>query len=454
MYLRPNWLPANTLTPTQFIHEWAHHLEGKGYEIADASRGKPSFPADKDAAKAVLATAEGLFWGGINTSPYGKYSIGEKEFRTKAAQGFENEYGIPFNTYNMIFTSGGQFAIAAIFSAIEQANPNSVIITPSPYYTNHYELAHMFSGTNFYEKGTAPNKFKTIDLLKTPDFRLTGALVKQAADEVTSEGKNIGAFLFCNPMNPLSLVTNEKEWLEIAEVLRQHPETPIILDEAFAEIIFALADTKESIKWSLLHAAPDLQNRTFLMRSGTKALGFSGERLAVMYCPDKFLPTITSLQSRLIGNAPLTSQAGMAEAMSKMSLEKKAKISAYYKQNAEYIFEEVKKLGLLLSDKLIPEGCFYLLINLQQLIGKKIPEAAQKFCEDKKIIENDVDIAISLLHGMDWNEDKKFGKKGLALVPASYFGVDTKLGVMRLSFSPHKSELEGIVAMLRLAVGK
>jgi aspartate/methionine/tyrosine aminotransferase len=451
MYLRPNWLPADTLTPTQFIHEWAHHLEGKGYEIADASRGKPSFPADKDAAKAILATAEGLFWGGINTSPYGKYSIGEKEFRTKVSEGFAREYGITFNTYNIIFTSGGQFAIAAIFNAIEQANPNSVIITPSPYYTNHYELAHMFAGENFYEKGRAPNKFKTIDLLKAENFRLTAPLIKQAADEVIASGKKIGAFLFCNPMNPLSLVTNEAEWLEIAEVLRTHPETPIILDEAFAEIIFDNAP-----KWSLLHAAPDLLNRTFLMRSGTKALGFSGERLAVMYCPDKFLPTITSLQSRLIGNAPLTSQAGMAEAM--------YKISAYYQKNSDYIFDEIKKLGLLLHENLRPQGCFYLLINLQHLIGKKIPEAAQKFCPNingkhKDVIENDVDIALSLLHGMDWNvnklnEPKKLGKKGLALVPASYFGVDKKLGIMRLSFSVQKSELENIVAMLKLAVEK
>jgi aspartate/methionine/tyrosine aminotransferase len=436
-YFRHNNLPYNTLTSTQYIHEMVHRLESWGFNISDGSRGKPSFPADKDAAKAIAETAIALYEND-STSPYGKYSIGEYEYRKKAANGFKNEYGIEFHPEQIIFTPGGQFGISATFYAIEKLNPHSKIIAPSPWYVNHHELANMFSGERICETGCGENKFIKVDLLTSPEKRLNAGVLQKALDE--NKNEKIGAFLFCNPSNPLSQVTRYNEWLEIAKILDKYPETPIVMDEAFAEIIF---DNDE--KWSLLHAAPHLAERTFLMRSGTKALGLSGERLAVMVVPKKYVPIITSLQSRLIGNAPLTSQAGMAEAMITMTPQKKKKISDYYAKNCEYIHGEMKKLGILLDDNIKPEGGFYMLVNLSQLIGKKIPEAALEFIKkDNNLIENDVDIALSLMFGLLQPE-----KEGIALVPASFFGVDANKGILRISYSPNINELTKLVERLK-----
>lgn len=432
---RPEGTDASTVTQTQLVHEWVHHLNNEGWCVADGSRGKPSFPADNHAMQAMLKTLHNI--QNTHVMPYGTSPLGEKNFRGQAAEGFSKEYSIPFSADNIVFTPGGQFGLATLFRIIGQRHPGGKIITPCPWYLNHHELATFGSDRS--------KAFFPIEA--TPPQRLNAELLQSAIDNCLKEGHDISAFLFCNPANPTGVILREHEWKDIAAVLRSYPEVPIMLDEAFAEIVF---DHDNRI--SLLHAAPDLQPRTILFRSGTKALGFSGERLAVMAVPDCYIADVTTFQSRFIGNPPLSAQAGMAAAMQFMSPEKKRPIAEYYQENCHILYEILKPLNIFPYADYVPEGGFYMLVNLDILLGCPLPEKAQSILDEKSdmkhsYIETDWDITLALLCG--------FGQapsQGVASIPACCFGLDASKGWVRLSFSSSKEEVQTIGERISKAV--
>lgn len=439
MATRPNGNNINTIPLTQFFHEWVHFLEdNEGYKIADGSRGKPSFPKDADALKAV----EELYKNSPDVFGYGTIPLGEEVYRTQAAKGFSNEYGTEFTASDIIFTQGGQFGIAATFYLIEKLYPNSYILAPKPWYLNHYDISGMFGANGF---SAIPNndKFIGIDALKNENKKVSFKQLKNAAEQAKKQGKNIGAFLFCNPSNPLGTVYRKEDWEGISEIFDIIPDVPIILDEAFAEVIF-----NKNYNISLIQAHPKLKDRIILMRSGTKALGFPGERFAVMAVPQKYLPIYTSFQSRLLGNPSLSLQAGMGKAMEVMNEAKKGKISDYYSANYRFLKERLEKLDCC---KIVcePEGGFYSLYDFSSLKGMKISERAKQILGNgADEVSNDVELAISLMVGGNSN-----GKNGVATIPASAFGIDAKKLILRISHSSYKTELEAIAENLKVICG-
>ncbi len=425
MLLRPDGSSGSVLTITQFSHEWASFLEDNGWDMADGGRGRPSFPADEDAVNAMERFIDRLKEN-RHVGLYGKSVNGEMKYRERVVAGLKNEYEIEFDPEEIMFTTGGQFGLAAAFNLIEKITPGALIATPSPWYANHDIIASLY-----HKQGS---KLHPVNILDEPGYRITRAALEKSLKSCSY----LGAFLFCIPGNPLGNLMHKKDWLEIVPVLEKY-DVPIILDEAFAEVVF-----DKNFEISLLHAAPHLKDRIILLRSGTKALGLSGERLAVQRVPKKYMPHLIEFQSRLVGNCPLIVQAGMSAAMENMSAEKKGAISEYYADNAEYICDEFEKLGIV-AQKVRPGGGFYLLADLSKMIGQRMPvESARAYNSERKIIQNDVDIAMALMFGFGQPE-----KMGVAVVPACSFGVDTKKGWVRVSFSNHRKVLEKIVARLK-----
>ena len=365
--------------------------------------------------------------------------MGEKHFRQQVTKGLKAEYNLEYQQDEILFTPGGQFGLALVFHLLEQLMPTGCIVTPRPWYVNHHELAHMFIGDTLSVKANPSyDKFQPVEILDHPQLKITPQSLQKAIDMAD---KPISAFLFCNPGNPLGNVMYKEDWLTIVDTLRAYPDVPIILDEAFTEIVF---DDERRNEISLLHAAPDLQDRVFLFRSGTKALGLAGERLAVLAAPKKYIQALMPLQSRLMGNTPLLSQAGMAAALMHMTPTKKKTISDYYQKNAEFLYEELKALGLVPLNNYKPEGGFYFLIDLSALKGKALPQEAAKILGNSRdVMLTDRDIAMALLFGFGQQQGK-----GLALIPASSFGLDPALCWLRVSFSSYRQELENIVLML------
>ena len=269
-FCRYDGSPAKTVPGTQFIHEWVHHLRQQGYDIADASRGKPSLAAHGPALEAMQASLA----GNINQAiAYGTHAMGEMAHKETAAKALSQAYDVAIDPRSIAFTPGGQMGLYIAFTLLHQACPSGKFISTVPGYLNYAELIGLATNTE------DDSYILPLELQKSDGFRLHPHAIGTLIDDYDGD---ITALILCNPLNPTGQVFTESEWQEIAAIIKAH-DFPVILDEAFAEIIF------NDSQRSLFHIAPELLDRTFLFRSGTKAIGLSGERLAVTVVPERYI---------------------------------------------------------------------------------------------------------------------------------------------------------------------
>ena len=279
---KPNGFPAKNIDPVVLLYIWAHYLENEQpseKKMIFAGIGRPSYLLNEDLAQAAATYWQALLEKVSTTKKFltetGRsleekcaliardtsaidYDMpaGVQKAQEMMAQALTKWYNqqVPINPNAVVFSVGGVSALSLIFKVLHERAPGSLIVTPSPYYP-------------FYNNPTHHNQLHFIDLLNEPGYRLTAQALKQSVAKVPANQK-IGAFLFCDPNNPMGYVVGKNEWLEIAAILKTTAEDiPIIVDEAYAELTFG----KKHI--SLLEAAPELKDRLIVLRSATK--GFS-----------------------------------------------------------------------------------------------------------------------------------------------------------------------------------
>ena len=284
--------------------------------------------------------------------------------------------------------------------------------------------------------------------MSSPGYKLSAQIVEEAIEEAYKlaqiDGQFPSAFLLCDPNNPLSTALEKDDLQAIADVLRAYPSINIVLDEAYAEMRL---DYKRE---SLFSVAPDLANRMILIRSATKAFSAAGERMAVVVaCDDKIMSELTAEHTNICGHAPKSSQILFADAMTRLTEKKQESLMDYYSKKIFYVEKRIEELHAKLPDtNYCSRGTFYVLANLQDLIGTPINKdcfrAIQRQMSEKNspaLIETDEEIVYHLLFTY-----------GVMVAPLSYFGLSNQLGYIRITCSAEKNELEEMMDKIECAL--
>lgn len=453
MLRKPNGTPAGDIDRLMLLNIWAHHLNHQtGHEESKmlfAGLGKPSYLLNED-----LVSAEMLYWQNLsrhvketkNNIKQDRLSevekcekivkastaidyllpAGDEEACALMARAMSKWYGpqSKVDAEDIIFTVGGAAAIHLLFRLLHTLNPHGKIFTPSPYYSLYHNPGHH-------------NHFYYIDLMKEPHLRLTAAAVEKGLSKALKHSSQkkypISGILFCDPSNPMGYVVGKQEWKLIAEVLKKTPgNIPIILDEAYAEMVFG------SKHVSLFTAAPELKERLIIFRSATKGLSASGERMAALMCFNmKWREELINETVLSYAHAPKSLQIAYAKAMLAFTPIKRKEMSEFYRIQVTCVQEELKKVDFHLpNNEYHIEGTFYVLADLSAFIGLEMPLETRKVLGYKRKIKSDEDICYALL----FNER-------IMVAPFSYFGGDSSLGYVRITCC-------GGVAMLKELVNR
>jgi len=332
---------------------------------------------------------------------------------------YENYINI--SAEDIIFTVGATAALNSIFEVINSYLPGCKIITPFPYYW-------IYKGKN------NQNNLHPIYVMNEPGYKLNSQALKdsllKAEHDCSNDKKKIGAFLFCDPNNPLGTVLGQNGWEEIAEVLRETiekiPNIWIILDESYAGMQF------NGKYVSLLTVAPDLKDRIVIINSGTKTLSVAGERVAFITIFNKKLNNDVkrSIISSYI-HAPRSLQAAYAHGLANNYQEYTKLMSDFYKAKVEYVSKRLKEIGIAMPDSnYFPEGTFYIIADCREFLGIKLEEEILKALDYKIsfIIKTSMDIVLYLLF-----------YEGIAVAPLSCFGVSD--GYIRITCADQISKL-------------
>ena len=410
-------LPSGKLTNFNdfgYFYIWAIHHSIKN-KVIMAAVGRPILPVFNG-----IKDGSELYWKSLKMDEAIEYGDlrGEPEYRQRMVLALEREYKTNFDKDQIIFTVGGRSGLRAIFYMIRTLFQNKKIVNTLPFYPDHI---------GSQEKLLAINESILVNTLK--HGRITAELLEDALKGI--EPQDVGAFVFCEPNNPMGYTISECEWSKIVIILKKFPDAVIVLDEAYAEMVF------DKPHVSLISIAPELKNRIVLLRSATKGFSAAGERMAILVAfENKYLEVILEYNFTNLIHAPKSGQFAYTYAMERLTDDIKLNLANYYKvhvRNIESILRETN-FNFKTIENYCVDSTFYIIADFSELIGLPIgPELKDIYQEEKNIIEHDVDIVFYLLF-----------KYNLAFMPLSLFGVGKECGLVRITCALMDGEQEMI----------
>ncbi|MDU4937027.1 MAG: pyridoxal phosphate-dependent aminotransferase [Clostridium sp.] len=370
---------AMNITPsiTLAITAKAKELKGAGVDVVSFGAGEPDFNTPKNIMDAAIKSMEE---GKTKYTP----TSGIIELREAICKKLKEDNNLSYNSNQIIVSTGAKQCLADVFMAI--LNPGDEVIVPIPYWVSYPELIKLADGVPVFVEGKEENDYK---------------YTLESLNKVVND--NTKAIIINSPNNPTGTVYSIEELKDIAEFAKKH-DLIIISDEIYEKLIY---DGKKHV--SVASLSEDAYNRTIVINGFSKSYAMTGWRLGYAAGNAEVIKLMTSVQSHVTSNTNSIAQYAGVEALNgpKDEIEKMVK---KFEERRNLMIDRIKSItGLSI---IRPEGAFYVMINLENYLGKSINE---------NVINNSVDFSRELL------EHEK-----VAVIPGSAFGLDKYI---RLSYA-------------------
>lgn len=370
---------AMNITPsiTLAITAKAKELKGAGVYVVSFGAGEPDFNTPKNIMEAAIKSMEE---GKTKYTP----TSGIIELREAICKKLKEDNNLHYNSNQIIVSTGAKQCLADAFMAI--LNPGDEVIVPIPYWVSYPELIKLADGMPVFVEGKEENDYK---------------YTLESLNKVVNN--NTKAIIINSPNNPTGTVYSIEELKEIAEFAKKH-DLIIISDEIYEKLIY---DGKKHV--SVASLSEDAYNRTIVINGFSKSYAMTGWRLGYAAGNAEVIKLMTSVQSHVTSNANSIAQYAGVEALNgpKDEIEK---MVGKFEERRNLMIDRIKNITGL--SVIRPEGAFYVMINLENYLGKSINE---------NVINNSVDFSRELL------EHEK-----VAVIPGSAFGLDKYI---RLSYA-------------------
>jgi aspartate aminotransferase len=300
------------------------------------------------------------------------------ELKESIANNLKN---LSYDKDNITITNGSKQALYSIFQAL--CNPGDEVIVPSPFWVSFPEQIKL--------AGAKPVSVDTVE------HQLDLDKIKKAISKKTK------AIVVNSPNNPTGAVYPKNKLKELVDIASEK-NIFIISDEAYDWLVY------DGIKPQTLASLFSGEAKNIItVKSFSKTFAMTGFRIGYVAAEKEVISKLNKLQSHLAGNVCTFAQYGALAAtkIDEKVIERNVK-ELEKKRNLAY--------GLVSKqfDCVKPQGAFYLFPNIEKKFNGKI--------------KNSVDLAEFILK-----------KAGVAVVPGSAFGSDSKI---RISYAVSNEELK------------
>ena len=352
---------------TMAIDAMFKQMKADGIDVIGFGAGEPDFNTPDEIKAAGIAAIE------QNVTRYTP-AAGTVEVRKAVCQRLKEDCGIEYQPAEIAVSNGAKTCVYASLRAL--VNPGDEVILPAPYWVSYYELIKMVGGVPVVVTATEAEHFK-----------LTAEKLSAA---ITPKTK---AIMLNNPSNPTGMMYSREELEALAAVCTE-ADIYVISDEIYACLVY---DGGEFTSFAAL--SEDAQERTILINGVSKAYAMTGWRIGYACANDQIAKVMANYVSHSTGSPVAISQKASVAALTG-SQEKVETMRQAFEERRNYIVERMNAIPGVSCIK--PEGAFYVMMNLEKLIGKTI-------------------------HGVEITDDDVFAdaflKYGLvAVVPGSGFG--------------------------------
>ncbi len=353
---------------TLAVDSLAKQMKADGLDVVGFGTGEPDFN-----------TPDNINMAGIRAICDGKTkytpAAGIIPLRKAIAQRLKEDCGVDYDYTQIVVASGAKHSVYIALAAI--TNPGDEIIIPAPFWVSYYEMVCMVGGTPvIVEAGEEQN------------FKITAQQLEAAITEKTK------CLMLNNPSNPTGMIYSADELRAIADVCVKH-DLYILADEIYYQLIY------DGIEFtSIASLGDEVKERTLLINGVSKSYAMTGWRVGYCAANKTLAKIMSNFLSHSTGAPSTISQWASVEALTGPQEGIEAMRLAFLERR-DYIVKRINSIPGVSC--IVPNGAFYVMMNIEQLIGKTL---------GGKLIENDDDFAVALLE-----------KALVAVVPCSGFGM-------------------------------
>ena len=352
---------------TMAIDAMFKQMKADGVDVIGFGAGEPDFDTPDEIKAAGIQAIE------QNVTRYTP-AAGTVELRQAVCDRMKANYGLDYKPGQVVVSSGAKHLVYLALRAM--VNPGDEVILPAPYWVSYIELIKMVGGVPVVLTATEAEHFKL-----TPD-KLEAAITPKTK-----------AIMLNNPSNPTGMVYSREELEALAAVCAK-ADIYVISDEIYACLVY---DGRKFTSFAAL--SDDAKERTVLINGVSKAYAMTGWRIGYACANEKIAKIMANYVSHSTGSPVAISQKASVAALTG-SQEKIETMRQAFEERRNYIVERMNAIPGVSCIK--PEGAFYVMMNLKQLIGKTI--------HGVKITNDDVFADAFLKYGL------------VAVVPGSGFG--------------------------------
>lgn len=352
---------------TMAIDAMFKQMKADGIDVIGFGAGEPDFNTPDNIKQAGIEAIE------HNVTRYTP-SAGTVELRQAVCDRMKADYGLDYKPSQVVVSSGAKHLVYLALRAM--VNPGDEVILPAPYWVSYIELIRMVGGVPVVVTATEEEHFK-----------LSAEKLEAA---ITPKTK---AMILNNPSNPTGMMYSREDLEAIAAVCLKH-EIYVISDEIYACLAY---DGKKSTSFAEL--GPEIKDLTVLVSGVSKAYAMTGWRIGYACANDTLAKIMANYVSHSTGSPVAICQKAAVEALTSPQDQVETMRQAF-EERRNYIVERMNSIPGVSCIK--PEGAFYVMMNLEQLIGKTI--------HGVKITNDDVFADALLKYGL------------VAVVPGSGFG--------------------------------
>lgn len=322
---------------TLAIDAKAKQMKADGLNVVGFGTGEPDFDTPENIKEAAYAA---IREGKTKYTP----AAGIIPLRKAVAESMKRDLDLDYDFTQIVIASGAKHNLYAALRTL--VNPGDEVILPAPYWVSYDEMIAMVGGVSVI-----------VNAGEDQHFKITAEQLEAAVTEKTK------AVIINNPSNPTGMLYNETELRKIADVCVRH-DLYIIADEIYFKLLY---DGKTFT--SIAALGEEVKERTIIINGVSKSYAMTGWRIGYAAAPAHIAKIMANYLSHSTGAPSTISQWAAVEAFNgpQDTIEAMREV---FEERRNYIVDRMNKIDGVSC--IMPEGAFYVMMNMEKLKGKTI----------------------------------------------------------------------------------
>ncbi len=324
-------------SPTLAIDSKFKQMKADGLNVVGFGAGEPDFDTPEHIKQAAVAA---IMAGKTKYTP----ASGTIELKKAICEKFKRDNGLSYEPCNIVVSNGAKHSLINAFGAI--LNPGDEVIIPAPFWVSYPEMVKYNDGVPVIIHTTEENKFKV-----SPS---------QIEEAITSKTK---AVVINSPCNPTGMVYTADELRAIADIAVKH-NIYVISDEIYEHLIYG-----DATHTSIASFGEEIKELTIIINGVSKTYAMTGWRIGFTASSERIAKMMSNVQSHTTSNPNSIAQEATIAALNGPKEDLEVMLKAF-DERRKYMVERINNIkGVSCT---APDGAFYVMMNIEKLIGKTI----------------------------------------------------------------------------------